>query len=195
MKEKIDNDILKDIIKKDKNIPLSSTDKDRFIYISGDIDEEKSKDVIEKLLELQLNDPLSEITIVVNSCGGEVYSMFSITDMMDVIRSPIRTVCVGTAQSAAAFIFICGDIGRRFMTKHSSLMIHQVSGGTGGTAKDIDVTVNHIKSLQEDMVIEMAKRSKLTTDRIRSFIDRDFYITPEKAIDYGLCEGILERLC
>jgi ATP-dependent Clp protease protease subunit len=74
-------------------------------------------------------------------------------------------------------------------------MIHQVSGGVGGTTKDIDATVNHIKDLQYEMIKEIANRSKLTVDDVKKFIDRDFYITPEKAIEYGLCEGILERIC
>jgi ATP-dependent Clp protease, protease subunit len=175
--------------------PASTIERDRFIYINGDIDEDKAKDVIEKLFEFQASDPLSDINMIINSCGGEVYSMFSITDTMDVITPDIRTVCLGTAQSAAAFIFICGTIGKRFMTKHSSLMIHQVSGGIGGTSKDMDVTVKHIRELQSDMIEEIANRSKLTLDQVRGFIDRDFYIKPKDAIEYGLCEGVLERLC
>jgi len=173
----------------------STVDKDRFIYINGEINEDKAKDVIEKLLELQAADPISDITIIINSCGGEVYSMFSITDTMDVITPDIRTVCLGTSQSAAAFIFICGAIGKRYMTKHSSLMIHQVSGGVGGTSKDLDVTVKHIRSLQNDMIEEISNRSKLSIDQVKGFIDRDFYIKPEKAIEYGLCEGVLKMLC
>jgi ATP-dependent Clp protease, protease subunit len=187
-------DILKDVDKL-KTSSLSLTDKERFIYINGEINEDKAKDVIEKLLELQAADPIEEITVIINSPGGEVYSMFSITDAMDMISAPIRTVCLGTSQSAAAFIFICGTVGRRFMTKHSSLMLHQVSGGVGGTAKDIDVTIKHIKGLQEEMVLEIADRSKLTVEQVKEFIDRDFYIKPHDAIKYGLCEGVLERLC
>ena len=80
------------------------------------------------------------------------------------------------------------------MTRHSSLMLHQVSGGMGGTAKDLDVTVRHIKELQGEMIEEIQKRSDLTVDEIRGFIDRDFYIKPDKAIEFGLCDGIIERL-
>lgn len=194
MDKPLSGDILKDLEKVKKTSGLSSVDKDRFIYLTGDIDEDKARDVIEKLFEMQSADPLEDITLIVNSSGGEVYSMFSITDAMDIITPPIRTVCLGTSQSAAAFIYICGTIGKRFMTRHSSLMIHQVSGGVGGTTKDIDVTVKHIKELQNEMIKEISFRSKLTVDEVKSFIDRDFYISPEQAIEYGLCEGILERL-
>jgi ATP-dependent Clp protease protease subunit len=70
-----------------------------------------------------------------------------------------------------------------------------VSGGVGGTSKDLDVTVKHIRSLQNDMIEEISNRSKLSIDQVKGFIDRDFYIKPEKAIEYGLCEGVLKMLC
>ena len=181
---------------KDKSISsiLSNDEKDRFIYLSGSVDEDKAKDVIEKLLELQTADPMEEITMVINSGGGDIYSMFAITDMMDNIYTPIRTICLGTAQSAAAFIFTCGTKGRRFMTKHSSLMIHQVSGGAGGTTKDIDVQVREIKFLQNEMNEEITKRSDLSKNEIEKLIDRDFYIRPQQAIEYGLCDDIIKRI-
>jgi len=180
--------------KKNDSINLTSTEKDRFVYLNGIIDEEKSKDIIEKLLELQSKDPLEEITIIINSMGGEIYSMFAIIDIMDILLPSIRTISLGLSASASAFIFICGTIGRRFMTKHSSLMLHQASGGTHGTVKDIDVTVREIKYLQSQVVEGIANRSKLTIEEIKGLIDRDFYIRPEKAIEFGLCDGIIERL-
>ena len=179
--------------KKDNN-GLATTDNDRFIYVSGVIDEEKAKEVIERLLELQNNDPLEEITMIVNSGGGEIYSMFAITDMMDMMHADIRTVCLGTAASAGSFIFLCGTPGKRFMSKHSNLMMHQVSGGTYGTTADIDVQVNEIRYLQQEMINVIEERSNLTGEEIKKFIDRDFYIRPEQAIEFGLCDGIIGRL-
>jgi len=187
------NDILSKLDKKDTN-GLSTTDKDRFLYLNGFIDEEKAKETIERLLELQNSDPLDEITMIINSGGGEVYSMFAITDMMDLMPAPIRTICLGSAMSAAGFVFICGTKGKRFMVKHSSLMIHQVSGGAYGTSKDIDIQVDEIKFLQKEMVKEIANRSELTEEEVQKFIDRDFYIRPAQSIEFGLCDGIIERL-
>jgi len=178
---------------KESNV-LSTADSDRFIYLSGIIDEDKSKEVIERLLELQHNDPLEEITIIVNSGGGEIYSMFAITDMMDMMHADIRTVCLGTAASAGSFIFLCGTKGKRFMSKHSNLMMHQVSGGTYGTTADIDVQVNEIRYLQQEMINVIEERSKLTGEEIKKFIDRDFYIRPEQAIEFGLCDDVIGRL-
>jgi ATP-dependent Clp protease, protease subunit len=188
------SDILNGLEKDNKNNGISTTDKDRFIYINGFIDEEKSKEVIERLLELQSNDPLEEITIILNSGGGEIYSMFAITDMMDIMHTDIRTICIGSAMSAAQFIFTCGSKGKRFMTKHSSLMMHQVSGGAYGTGKDIDVQVKEIKFLQGEMIKEISTRSSLSVEEIKKFIDRDFYIRPEQAIEFGLCDDIIGRL-
>jgi len=187
-------DILSDKDKDKSSSILSNDDKDRFIYLSGNVDEDKAKDVIEKLLELQTADPLEEITMVINCGGGEIYSMFAITDMMDIMYAPIRTICLGSAMSAAAFIFTCGTKGLRFMTQHSSLMMHQVSGGAFGTTKDINVQVAEIKFLQEEMIKEISKRSELSYDQIKELIDRDCFIRPQQAIDYGFCDGIIGRL-
>lgn len=172
----------------------SATDKNRFIYVDGNIDEDKAKDVIERLLELQTEDPLVEVTMIINGCGGEIYSMFAITDSMDMIYPPVRTICLGTAQSASAFIFLCGEKGKRFMSPHSGLMLHQVSGGTQGTSSDIDVQVNHMRHLQKQMIGEIANRSSLDEDRVKALIDRDCHIDPERAIEFGMCDGIIERL-
>jgi ATP-dependent Clp protease, protease subunit len=179
---------------KGKDNNLSTNDKDRFIYLNGFIDEDKAKDIIERLLELQNNDPLDEITMIINSGGGEIYSMFAITDMMDIMHTPIRTVCLGSAMSAAQFIFTCGTPGKRYMTKHSSLMMHQVSGMAGGTVKDVDAQVDEMRYLQKEMIKEIEGRSDLTVDEIKKFINTDFYIRPEQAIEFGLCDGIIERL-
>ena len=169
-------------------------DNNRYIYLTGDINEDKAKEVIERMLELQEIDPLEEITMIINSYGGEVYSMFAITDMMEIIIPPIKTVCVGTCCSAAAFIFLYGEKGKRFMTKHSSLLIHQVSGGMWGTTKDVNIEIENMKYLQKQMVEEISHRSALSTEEVDAMIDRDCYIKPEEAIKYEMCDGIIERL-
>ena len=167
---------------------------DRFIYLTGEINEDKAKEVVERLLELQNIDPLEKITIIINSCGGEIYSMFAITDVMDILYPPIRTICAGTSCSAAAYIFLCGKKGYRFMTKHSSLLIHQVSGGMWGTTKDVNIEIENMKYLQRQMVEEISSKSFLSKEEVEQMIDRDCYIRPEEAIKYGMCDGIIDRL-
>ena len=183
--------LVKDKSSKDSKAP---NDKERFIYLSGEVDEEKAKEVAEKLLEFQSKDPLDIITIIINSYGGEAHSMFAIIDMMDIITCPVRTIVVGKAMSAAAFILICGEPGMRSMSRNSQLMIHQVSGGTSGTTRDIEIEVEEHKRMQKQAIQEIVDRSSLTYDNVETLIDRDAYITPEKALEFGFCDEIIRRL-
>jgi ATP-dependent Clp protease protease subunit len=193
IKEIVDTIVEPSPPKKDKQQqPLG----DRFIYILGEINSETARDVIAMLLDYQCSDPMREVTVILDSYGGEVDSMFAITDVMDIMITPIRTICLGKAMSAAAFLFICGTCGRRFMTKHSRLMFHQMSQmNTGGTVSDIIINTEEIKFLQGQMIEEITKRSKISSaEKVQKLIDRDTYLRPEQAIELGFCDGILTRL-
>jgi ATP-dependent Clp protease protease subunit len=143
---------------------------------------------------MQKVDPLKEITLILDSYGGEIDSMFAIVDMMEIIMPPVRTICLGKAMSAAAIIFLYGQKGRRFMTKHSRLMLHQASSFSSGTVSDIVIDTEEIKFLQEQMIHELVKRCSLKEKDIRNIIDRNTYIRPETAMKNGMCDGIIERL-
>lgn len=166
----------------------------RFVYVNGEINEDKAKETVERLLELQYEDPMTEITMVVNGPGGEIYSMFAVVDAIDIISPPVRTICLGASHSASAFIFICGTEGRRFMSRHSSIMLHQVSGGTFGTVKDMKPQIEHIRELQDKMIEEMALRSNLSKEEVTKLIDRDCHISIEKAMEMGFCDGVITSL-
>jgi len=167
---------------------------DRCIYLTGPVAEEVAKETICLLLEYQRQDPMREVTIILDSYGGEVDSMFAITDIMELVITPIRTICIGKAMSAAAFIFLSGANGRRFMTKHSRLMFHQMSSSHWGPVSDILISTNEIRFLQEQMIEDVSKRSKLKKDAVRALIDRESYIRPEDAIKMGICDKIIDRL-
>ena len=167
---------------------------DRCIYLTGPVGEEVSKETICLLLEYQRQDPMREVTIILDSYGGEVDSMYAITDVMELVITPIRTICIGKAMSAAAFIFLSGAKGRRFMTRHSRLMFHQMSTSHWGPVSDILISTNEIRFLQEQMIEDISKRSKLKTDAVRALIDRESYIRPEEAIKMGICDKIIDRL-
>lgn len=180
--------------KDDKSKSSTSSD-NRFVNVFGNIDEDKAKDTIERLLELQVEDPMSGITVVVNGLGGEIYSMFAITDTMDMVYPTVRTVCVGSAQSASSFIFLCGTRGSRFMSPHSGLMLHRVSAGSFGNPKDIDIHARHVKYLEDSMIKEIVKRSNMDEELVRKHIyDGDFHITPGEAVELGLCDGVIDKL-
>lgn len=184
-------------IKKDKGKTsgiVGNGDDNRIIVLSGTINESITKEVIERLLELQGKSPMEEITLIIDSYGGDVDSMFAITDLMDIIIPDIKTVCIGKAMSASAFIFICGTKGKRLMTKTSRLMLHQLSGFTYGSLKDMDIQVKEARSLQEEMIKIISERSLLDIDSIKDLMDRDRYIRPDDAIEMGLCDGIITKL-
>jgi len=169
-------------------------DDSRNIFISGELDEENTKKVIERMLELQeisINKPIS---IIIDSYGGNVDSMFAITDVMDILVPDVNTICVGKAMSASAFIFICGTNGKRLMSKTSRLMLHQMSQCIHGDVKDLDIYTEEIKYLQSVLVHEISKRSKLSVSSVEDIIDRERYIRPNEAIKMGLCDGIIRRL-
>jgi ATP-dependent Clp protease protease subunit len=169
----------------------SSEEISRSIFLSGKIDECSCLTTNKRLVKLQEEDPLREITIIIDSYGGHVDSMFAITDLMDIIQCPIRTICIGKAMSAGAFIFTCGDKGRRFMTKNSRLMYHQISGGYRCTVIDVEIDVIETRRRQEIMVKEISEKSNLTEEQVKEMIDRDKYLSPEEAIEIGVCDEVI----
>lgn len=169
-------------------------DGSRIIYLSGKIDEDTTRDAVHTLLKLQKEDPLSDIKLIVDSYGGLLDSMFAITDTMNLINPQVVTVCLGKAMSAGAFIFANGEKGRRFMAPHSTLMFHQVSGGTWGTTADVSIDIAEQKRLQRLMTEELANRCNLSTVEVEKLIDRDCFLSPHKAMEIGVCDDIITKL-
>ena len=168
--------------------------KGRTILLSTEINDESAMMVVDALLQLQSEDPLKDITIIINSPGGEISSMFAITDMMDMISCDVRTIVLGMAASAASFIATCGTPGKRFISKNSKIMVHSVSGGAIGVIHDINIAVDEIKSLQEQMLEEYSKRTKVNKAEIKNLLERDRYLKPEEAIEMGLVDGIIKSI-
>jgi len=166
----------------------------RIILVQGMVNEELTKKVIEKLLKFQNINVMEEVTMIVDSYGGYVDSMFAITDMMDIMTYDVRTICVGKAMSAGAFIFTCGTKDKRFMTRKAQLMYHQIWSCQHGTLSDIDIEVENTKHMQKLLIDEVAARSKMNSKQVEKLIDRDAYVYPQQAIKLGLCDGIIKRI-
>jgi ATP-dependent Clp protease protease subunit len=165
---------------------------DRVIYCSGDVDEEKASIINCGLLELQYADPLQDITLIVDSYGGELYSTFSIMDMMSLIQCDVRTVCIGKAFSAGAFLVINGARGKRLMTKNSSMMLHNPSAGVEGNVKDIELEVKEINLRKETLMGIVSNGSNLSFSEVKEMMDRNFYLDANDAISKGLVDGGLK---
>jgi len=180
--------------KDEKDDKKKEVDGLRTVFLSGHIIEETTKDVVQALLRMQKEDPLSPIKMIVDSFGGSVDAMFAITDTMNSIVPEIETICLGKAMSAAAHVFISGTKGRRLMMPHSRLLFHQMTSFTYGSTADIIVDVEEIKFLQEELYQEMAEKSNLSIEEVRKLIDRSAYVRPEQAIEMGFADEVVTRI-
>lgn len=166
----------------------------RLMYVTGIITEQTALDVNMQLLSYQKEDPISDVTMFVDSYGGDAYSMFSIVDVMDMMMYDIRTVCIGKAMSAGQMIFCNGTKGKRFMTKSSRQMVHNPVISVGGNYVDVTVEFQEIENLRGNFLDKLAQNSKLQKKEIEELIVRTKYLYPEEAIELGFADAILEKL-
>ncbi|HSH50379.1 MAG TPA: ATP-dependent Clp protease proteolytic subunit [Bacteroidales bacterium] len=166
----------------------------RVIYLSGIITEQTALDVNAQLLSFQREDVMSDITLFIDSYGGELFAAFAIVDMMNIITCDVRTICIGKAMSAGQFIFSSGAKGKRQMTKHSRLMIHNPIVGYEGSMPDVEVEVEEMM-LNRDMFIQhIANTSNLDFDEIKDLISRNKYLGYEDAIKYGFADSLVTKI-
>lgn len=162
--------------------------KDRIVFLTGEINEATANIIISELLYL---DSLShdEISLYINSPGGEVSSGFAIFDTMHFIKSNVRTIVVGMAASMAAFLLASGDI--RSALPNAEVMIHQPLGGIQGQATDIKIVADHILKMKQKLVHILAEKTKKDAKILEADMERDFYMSAEEALDYGIIDEIL----
>lgn len=167
---------------------------ERKVFLWGQIDDKLAKQVIERLLYLELNAPNKEIQLIVNSPGGYVTSGFAIYDTMKSISSPISTVCSGLAASMGSIILSAGTKGRRFVMSNARVMIHQPSGGAGGAASDIEIQMDEIIKTKKLGAEILAKNCGQTVDKIMKDFNRDYWMSAEESVKYGIVDGKIDRL-
>lgn len=164
--------------------------KNRIILLSGEIDDILANTVVAELLYL---DSLSheDISIYINSPGGNVTSGFAIYDTMNFIKSDVSTICLGMAASMAAFLLSSGKEGKRYALPNSEVMIHQPLGGASGQATEIKIAAEHILKTKKKLNEILAKNTGKSIKQIENDTDRDNYLTANDAKDYGLVDKIL----
>ena len=165
--------------------------RDRIIFLGGPINDEVANLVIAQLLFLQSEDPKKEISLYINSPGGVVTAGLAIIDTMRHIQPAVSTVCVGMAASMAAVMLAAGEKGKRFILPNAEVMIHQPSGGAEGMAADIEITAKQILKLRERLNKILATSTGQTIKKIETDVDRDFFMTAEEALKYGIVDKIL----
>jgi len=178
---------LKDMI--DERILLN-----RKIFLWGQVDDNSARHVVDRLLYLELRDPGKEIQLIINSPGGYVTSGFSIYDTMKSISSPVSTICSGFAASMASILSSAGAKGRRFVLKHSRVMIHQPSGGTGGNAANIEIQAAELLKTKEQLVRILAQNCGQPEEKVLRDFNRDYFMSAEESVEYGIADAVLEKL-
>lgn len=165
--------------------------KERIIFIGTEIDDIIANLLIAQLLFLEGEDPDKEISLYVNSPGGSVTAGLAIYDTMQYIKSPISTICVGQAASMGALLLCAGKKGKRFSLPHARILIHQPLGGVQGQATDIDIQAKEILRMREKINEIFVKHTGQSMEKIVKDTDRDFFMSPEEARDYGIVDEVI----
>ncbi len=165
--------------------------KDRIIFIGTPIDDDIANLVIAQLLFLWKEDPDRDIDLYINSPGGSVIAGLAIYDTMQIIKPDVATTCVGHAMSMAAVLLAAGAKGKRSALPNSRIMIHQGSAGFHGTPSDIDIVAKEVLRYKSLLVDMLAKHTGQPKEKVEHDIDRDFYMSPEEGVEYGLVDKIL----
>lgn len=167
---------------------------ERKVFLWGQVDDDSAKQVIDRLLYLEMVAPKKEIQLIINSPGGYVTSGFAIYDTMKSISSPVATICSGFAASMGSIILSAGDKGKRFVLPHSRVMIHQPSGGAGGRATDIEIQMEELIKTKELSAKILADNCGQSYDKIMKDFDRDYWMSAEESVEYGIVDGIQKKL-
>ena len=166
--------------------------KDRIVFIGTPITDGVANAVIAQLLFLQMEDPKKDVHVYINSPGGSVTAGMAIYDTMNFLQCDVVTYCVGQAASMATVLLSAGTKGKRYSLPHSRVMIHQPSGGASGQATDITIAANEILRWRRTLNEILAKNTGKTVEQVEKDSDRDYYMTPQEALAYGIVDKVIE---
>jgi ATP-dependent Clp protease protease subunit len=167
--------------------------RERIIFIGTPIDDHVANLTVAQLLFLQSEDSSKDIWMYINSPGGSVYAGLAIYDTMQYLKPEVATVCMGMAMSMGAVLLAAGTKGKRYALPHSTVLIHQPLGGAEGQATDIEITAREIIRIRTALYDILVKHTSQSMERIKQDSDRNFYMTAEMAVEYGIVDEILTR--
>jgi ATP-dependent Clp protease protease subunit len=166
--------------------------RERVIFIGSAIDDQVANLVVAQLLHLESEDPEKDVSVYVNSPGGVVYAGLAIYDTMQFIKPDVQTTCVGIAMSMGALILTGGAAGKRYALPNSRILIHQPSGGFEGAAADIEIHAREVLELRAHLDELYAKHTGKTAEQVRGDMERDRFLSPVQAVEYGLIDQVFE---
>lgn len=169
--------------------------KERKVFLWGQVDDKSARYVMDRLLYLEFEDPGKDITFYINSPGGIVTSGMVIYDTIKMISSPVSTVCMGLAASMGSILLSAGEKGKRFVYPNGRVMIHQPSiGGITGTASDLEITAKEIKKTKELGARLLSENCGQPYKKIMADFDRDFWLDAKEAVEYGIVDGVIDKI-
>ncbi|MGC8754718.1 MAG: ATP-dependent Clp endopeptidase proteolytic subunit ClpP [Thermosulfidibacteraceae bacterium] len=166
--------------------------KDRIVFLGTPIDDYVANIVVAQLLFLEAEDPEKDIYLYINSPGGLVTAGLAIYDTMQYIKPDVCTICIGQAASMAALLLAAGTKGKRYALPHARIMIHQPMGGFHGQAKEIEIHAKEILRLKEALEEILSKHTGQPIEKIRMDTDRDYFMSAQEALEYGIIDEIIE---
>ncbi len=167
--------------------------KERVVFLVGPVEDEVASLVVAQLLYLESENPDKEIQLYINSPGGSVSAGLAIYDTMQFVTSEISTLCTGQALSISALLLAGGTKGKRYCLPHTRIMLHQPLGGFEGQATDIDIHAREILQVRRQLDGILARHTAQSLQRIRKDTERDYFMDPRDAVEYGLIDDILQR--
>jgi ATP-dependent Clp protease protease subunit len=165
--------------------------RDRIIFLGTPIDDTIANLVCAQMLFLESEDPEKDINLYINSPGGDITGLLAIYDVMKYIKSDVSTFCFGQAASAAAVLLGAGSKGKRFALPHARMLLHQPWGGVGGQASDIEIQAREILRMKDMLNAMLAADTGQSVERVDKDTDRDFIMSPEEAVEYGLIDEVI----
>jgi len=167
--------------------------KERIIFLVGTVNDNVASLITAQLLFLESENPKKEIFFYINSPGGLVTAGLGIYDTMQYIKPPVSTLCIGQASSMGSFLLAAGEKGKRFSLPNSRIMVHQPSAGFQGQATDVEIHANEVISLKKRLNFIYAKHTKKSEDEIKAALERDNFMSPEEAKEFGLIDKVVEK--
>jgi ATP-dependent Clp protease, protease subunit len=186
-----------ELLEEIKNMPIQKKFLEaRKIFLWGPVMDESAKDIVGKLLYLEMTDPGKEITFYINSPGGSVTAGMTIFDTMKLISSPVATVCMGLAASMGSLLLSAGERGRRFIWPNGRVMIHQpsIGGQIVAPATDIKIHAEEIKKTKEILNKILSEACNQPFEKVVQDTDRDYYMNAEEAVQYGIVDSLLNSI-
>ncbi len=166
----------------------------RKVFLWGAVDDKSAKEITDRLLYLEAIDPGKEITFYINSPGGVVTSGMVIYDTMQMISSPVSTICMGMAASMGSILLSGGQKGKRFIFPHGEVMIHQPSGGGRGTSADLEIMAVQMQKTKEMGARLLAENCGQTFEKVMKDFNRDYWMDAKESIEYGIVDKLLKKI-